>query len=228
MNKYNLTKNQLDGIYAVSKLQINYKGTVYNFNSLAGDTLILTNIDGEDLAIDLSEIKAILNSQLVDYTTSEQSIKSGYSFSNTSLDTSIFKNIKNNKQRGGRYNNNDDATSSVNPNMFRNVSMSETSDDLNNKQRGGKYNNNATTLLVNSNIFKNVNSSETSNQANKQIGGLLFSDNNTLSSTLNLSEFTNKNNVYGLQQGGNNKKVLSKKMLNDIGINSSSTSEFCE
>jgi hypothetical protein len=228
MSKYNLTKNQLGGLYDITKMTITIEGVPYNFNSLTKEGLILTNEDGTDLTITLNDIKKMLHKEMVDSPTSEQSVGNG-SMSNTSLDTSIFKSSKNKNNRDdgtstmesvdmkntplsatsemsnkkGGY---DDATSSMNPAMFRNASLSTTS-DMPNNQRGG-YD---ATSSMNPTMFKNVSLSMTSDMVNNQRGGYdessiqqnmfvnnLLEESSMMSSTLDLSE------VSGLSNKNNN------------------------
>jgi hypothetical protein len=177
-------------------------------------------------------------------------------------------------QQGGR-NNNYDMTSSVNPNMFKNASMSTTSDIQMNQmnQQGGRNNYNDfssdNTSMIGSKLFNEssvmsssldlseISNNKSSKKHNKNIfntnqlrmkGGndTVLGDNSKdktiqmikqklqelQSSTIGLSiqndllHTQQVERIQNVQSGGN--KKLSSKILKEIGINSSSTSEFCD
>ena len=161
-----------------------------------------------------------------------------------------------NNQHGGHYknNNDNDATSSINPNMLNNVNLSTTSDMPN--QHGGNNDvfSSMNTNIIADNLF--VDSSAMSSTLDlSEVSGLSNRNNNNIFNTSNnmnggynsndqkLNLIRKKLQEIGVssqqemsythanaQKGGNmdNKRILSKKALNEIGINSSSTSDFCQ
>jgi hypothetical protein len=210
MNKYNLTREQLNLLRDVSKLHITKDGKTYKLN----DYLIFRN-KGEDIQLYFKDINNMLYSSLLNSDTSDMNTEQR-NVGPPSMTSDIFTKPSNNintdsdatstmntaqmngdasttsdinmDQRGGRNNNNNnnyDMTSSVNPNMFKNASMSTTSDDVKpNTQQGGRNNNNYDmTSSVNPNMFKNASMSTTSDVAMNQQGGqndFMSSDNTAM------------------------------------------------
>ena len=110
-------------------------------------------------------------------------------------------------------------TSSVNPNMFKNVSMSTTSDNQMN-QRGGKNNYDDITSSINPNMFKNASMSTTSDVQMNQRGGKNNYDDATSSVNPNMfknASMSTTSDVVMNQQGGGNNSDFSSDNYNMVG-----------